>query len=344
MDFSVIFQLRNKKFWWMDVIFYFVISLLIATVFCYLIFLTKDYLIGEKIKDETKALETVGTDTQKQHEAEVIKYRDKISNFSQLFENHTFASNVFPFLQKRTMPNVWFKQFNLDEKNGTVQLSGESENIDAFSRQVATYESEDNKKYIKSIGTLNTLLGDSARAEFNINLALNQDIFSYLSSLPSISATVSSTEQQAQANNTGENGQQNPSNQSIEKLITVFHILLKPEVVGQVDETNYTVVLNVPYGTNVKNLVPDVVISTGATLSPASGIAQDFTNPAVYTVTAQDGSVQSYKVTVNILPQVVKKSSNMWTIVLSIIAIIVFVIVIIAAVLLFLRRRKKLNT
>ena len=39
MDFSVIFQLRTKKFWWMDVIFYFVIYLLIATVLCYFIFL-----------------------------------------------------------------------------------------------------------------------------------------------------------------------------------------------------------------------------------------------------------------------------------------------------------------
>ena len=42
MDFSVIFQLRTKKFWWMDVIFYFVISALVATVLCYLIFLIKD--------------------------------------------------------------------------------------------------------------------------------------------------------------------------------------------------------------------------------------------------------------------------------------------------------------
>ena len=38
MDLSAIFQIRTKKFWWMDVIFYFVISLLVATVFCYGIF------------------------------------------------------------------------------------------------------------------------------------------------------------------------------------------------------------------------------------------------------------------------------------------------------------------
>ena len=52
MDFSVIFQLRTKKFWWMDVIFYFVISLLIATLFCYVIFLTKNNFQREDIKKE----------------------------------------------------------------------------------------------------------------------------------------------------------------------------------------------------------------------------------------------------------------------------------------------------
>jgi len=56
MDFSTIFQLRTKKFWWMDVIFYFVISLLIATALCYVIFLIKDNLLRQDIKKETAAL------------------------------------------------------------------------------------------------------------------------------------------------------------------------------------------------------------------------------------------------------------------------------------------------
>ena len=111
MDFSVIFQLRTKKFWWMDVIFYFVISLLVATILCYLIFLTKNILQKEDIKTETK-LQTVGTET-KNKKKDVITYRKKIADFSRLFKNHEFASNVFAFMQRQTMPNIWFKQFPL---------------------------------------------------------------------------------------------------------------------------------------------------------------------------------------------------------------------------------------
>ena len=148
MDFSVIFQLRTKKFWWMDVIFYFVISLLIATVFCYIIFLTKNSFQREDIKKEIAALQTVGTDQQKEYEKEVISYQGKINDFSNLLKNHEFASNVFAFIQTQTMPNVWFSQFNLDEKNNGVQLSGEADDIDALSRQVATFEKN---KYVENI-------------------------------------------------------------------------------------------------------------------------------------------------------------------------------------------------
>ena len=42
MSFSELLQVKDKKVWWLDVIFYFVVSLAIATVFCYLIFLVKN--------------------------------------------------------------------------------------------------------------------------------------------------------------------------------------------------------------------------------------------------------------------------------------------------------------
>jgi uncharacterized protein YcfJ len=57
------------------------------------------------------------------------------------------------------------------------------------------------------------------------------------------------------------------------------------------------IAVTVPYGTNLAELSP-VVLFSGASVSPASGAAQDFTNPATYRVTADDGSVRDYTVTV----------------------------------------------
>ena len=349
MDFSVIFQLRNKKLWWMDVIFYFVISLLIATAFCYLIFSVKNGLLKGDIRKETMALQTVGTDQQKNYESEVIGYQKKISTFTELFQNHEFASNVFSFMQSQTMPNVWYEQFSLDEKNNTVQLSGESDSMDALSRQIAYLEKN---KYVKDVGNLSSSLGENAKIKFSVNLTLDQKIFSYLSdiSLLAIGATPSSqplvkqnpTASTGNANANQQSGSlQNPQGQGSEKLITSFHLLLSPEVIGTIDATNYTISLNVPFGTDVKSLTPLIATSTGATVSPVSYSSQDFTNPITYIVTAQDGLTQNYKVTVNISPKTVEKSSQSGSTIIIIVLIVIIAVIIIAGILfLFLRKIK----
>ena len=42
-------QLKNKKFWWMDIIFYFVLSLFVATMISYAFLLLKDNLQRQDI-------------------------------------------------------------------------------------------------------------------------------------------------------------------------------------------------------------------------------------------------------------------------------------------------------
>ena len=58
-----------------------------------------------------------------------------------------------------------------------------------------------------------------------------------------------------------------------------------------------TVTVTVPYATDRNGLKPSITI-TGATVAPASGIAQDFRQEIVYTVIADDGRTKDYTVTV----------------------------------------------
>jgi hypothetical protein len=84
------------------------------------------------------------------------------------------------------------------------------------------------------------------------------------------------------------------------KAITAFNFNgLTPAVIGSVNETDKTIALAVPYGTAVTALVPTIT-QTGSSISPASGVAQDFTTPATYTVTAANASTQAYLVTVTV--------------------------------------------
>ncbi|MFA5178374.1 MAG: peptidoglycan-binding protein [Candidatus Paceibacterota bacterium] len=70
-----------------------------------------------------------------------------------------------------------------------------------------------------------------------------------------------------------------------------------PSVVGAINNTDHTVSVTVPNGTDVTSLTPTIVIN-GSSISPNTGVAQDFTNPVTYNVTANDTSAQNYEVTV----------------------------------------------
>lgn len=69
-----------------------------------------------------------------------------------------------------------------------------------------------------------------------------------------------------------------------------------------INENAHTVAVNVPFGTDVTAIVPTIAI-TGASVSPASGVAQNFTATTTYTVTASDGLTQAYAVKVTVLEQ-----------------------------------------
>ena len=71
---------------------------------------------------------------------------------------------------------------------------------------------------------------------------------------------------------------------------------------GAIDHTAGTVLLELPAGTS-KRFAPIIELPQYATVSPASGEVQDFTNPVTYTVTAQNGDKKEYVVTVTVSSQ-----------------------------------------
>jgi len=63
-----------------------------------------------------------------------------------------------------------------------------------------------------------------------------------------------------------------------------------------INSSNLTITHLYPAGTDLSNLIPNIVYSERAVISPASGVAQDFSDgkPITYTVTAEDGTRRVY--------------------------------------------------
>jgi hypothetical protein len=90
---------------------------------------------------------------------------------------------------------------------------------------------------------------------------------------------------------------------SSDKSITSFAFLsadnpgLSYNVVGTISGQN--ILCTVPAGVSVVAMKPTIVLA-GSSVNPASGVANNFTTPATYTVTAQDGTTADYTVTVSV--------------------------------------------
>jgi len=91
---------------------------------------------------------------------------------------------------------------------------------------------------------------------------------------------------------------------SAEKQITSFVFLftnnpIDKNIVATIDEENKTITAAMPPGTDLSGLLPEVRLSDLASINPDT--AQNFTNPLVYTVTAEHGSTSGYTVTITAL-------------------------------------------
>lgn len=66
--------------------------------------------------------------------------------------------------------------------------------------------------------------------------------------------------------------------------------------------TNGEIKATVPFAADFAALAPEITVSADATVDPPSGTARDFSRPQTYTVTARDGSVKRYAVSVKTTP------------------------------------------
>lgn len=91
-----------------------------------------------------------------------------------------------------------------------------------------------------------------------------------------------------------------PAKSSAKSITSFAFNSLNPAVKASIDSVQHTIKATLPFGADASKLVPTITISSKATVSPTSGIVQDFTKPVTYTVTAEDGSSQSYVVNVSV--------------------------------------------
>jgi hypothetical protein len=177
MNFSSLYQPKNNQSQWIDVIRYFFSSLLVAAIFCYLVFVAKAYLLQQQINVLDQGILAQSTPAQNASEARLQGYKKEIADYAALIDSHSVSSNLFNFIEEKTLPDVSFSSLTLSETKNDLQLVGQADTMAALSNQINIFE--ENKDDVKNIDVLNSSVVKPGKITFTLDISLNPDIFSF---------------------------------------------------------------------------------------------------------------------------------------------------------------------
>lgn len=143
---------------------------------------------------------------------------------------------------------------------------------------------------------------DHKSGTITVHVPFNTDLSALSANVELPSGAVSSPASGTVLNYTGD-VQYRITNGNLYKNYTVKVMITPPiksftinGVAGTIDQENKAISVLLPNGTQLNSLKPEVVLESGVTIKPGSGVAIDFTNPVTYTVTMGNKSVV-YQVT-----------------------------------------------
>jgi len=177
MDFDLIYKLKIGKFWWLDVILYFVLALLVSLVVCFFLLMIKASSQEEYLADIKQAITETGTPQQKELENKVLEYQKKIGDFAVLLKSHKIPSYMFDFIEENTLPSVWFFEFKADIGESLLTLTGETESMQRLAQQMAAFKETGN---ITRIGLLSGKIAEEGKIKFTLGLSFNPILLNYI--------------------------------------------------------------------------------------------------------------------------------------------------------------------
>ena len=170
---DIIPKIEQRPPIWLSILLYLSIILLLASVagifsFRYLKNKAETSLLGieQQISSAKTSRETL--------EQEVLRYKQKIDDFSLLLNTHKAALNFFPFLEKTCHPKTQFTELTLSVNDTRAGLSGITESFEALEQQINILEKQEQ---VKEVYLARISMAKEGGADFVLNIALNPSLF-----------------------------------------------------------------------------------------------------------------------------------------------------------------------
>jgi hypothetical protein len=157
-----------------DILLYFSLILLVAAAASCFVLNNFQQKLENDISILDKELAAAEASPEAALEKVVLNYEKKISDFSGLLNGYHYSSQVFLFIEKLTHPKVVFSDFEAQNYENSIQLSGKTDGFLSLGQQLIIFK---NEKLIKEVKLSNISLEKGGKVSFSFNLLLDPGIF-----------------------------------------------------------------------------------------------------------------------------------------------------------------------
>lgn len=150
----------------------FIILFLVGIIWFGLLFYKNS--IDKKIESTKQEIESLSVQENKEIQTKIIDLEKNLKNVKNLLSQHIYSSKLLALLEKLTLLQVRWTDFNLKIESGLLSLKGQANNYSTLAKQILIFTQEPSFKEIKTSGIS---LGQLGGVKFNMEINLNPEIF-----------------------------------------------------------------------------------------------------------------------------------------------------------------------
>lgn len=150
---------------------------ILAFVGTYFYFYFVNKKMASKIEEIDNSIIPLGEAIEEKEEMLVLQ-RQKINDFEVLLSTHKKVENTFKFLEKNTLPVIWFADFKLDQTEGqnSILLEGKSPSFLTVEQQLNIFSIQ---KEVKKAELNDISITEEGEIKFTIEIVFNPAIFNH---------------------------------------------------------------------------------------------------------------------------------------------------------------------
>jgi len=131
--------------------------------------------MNEKIRQKQLQLGPIEKSI-KEKEQELIPIKGKIDSFEALISRHQTSLDIYGFLEKNSLPKVWFSDFKFSSEEKMVDISGQTDSFITLEQQVNVLKNNQ-EDFLESIKLRNVEVDEEGGINFEIEFIFKAQIF-----------------------------------------------------------------------------------------------------------------------------------------------------------------------